>query len=76
MTRRIVRDNEAKPLVFPAWPAALLSDICSRAQRTSGQGAPDRGEYRQAAGVVAKILNTQQFVGFTLLRSAPTTTDF
>jgi hypothetical protein len=27
-----------------------------RARRTSGQGAADRGEYRQAAGVVAEGL--------------------
>jgi len=32
-----------------AWPILFLALIEDRARRTSGQGAADRGQYRQAA---------------------------
>ena len=50
-TRRPRVWGKTKPTAFTHGPTALL--FVGRARRTSGQGEPDRGQHRQAAGVGA-----------------------
>ena len=50
-TRRRRVWGKTKPTAFTHGPTALL--FVGRARRTSGQGEPDRGQHRQAAGVGA-----------------------